>query len=902
MMSRHKFITVLLLLALCFALQAKDTLYKSLYSKAQTNLKNMPKEIRKDYTKLLKKHKDRVMAFLLAYEENGRLCAVSPAVVENHWRSVRELMQEQGIKEADEFFLSYVAKITVSDEAITDYRRQFEGYNIYDPEYMFSGLNLKTIRRREKDPVELYRRMCLASTELLAYQPTSGRDLSPLDIAAKSLSGRCEESQILFVALCRTVGIPARAASTPWWAHQDDNHAWAEVFINGKWYYSGDADGGYWVNQTWFSSLTGKMVLITADGTLPAAEDEVLAKDNYSAVINSIRYYAGDKVRKVNVSVLDKNGAPFAGAVLGIDVYNYYSLRPQAFTKTDETGRKTFTAGQGAFYIMAFKDSLAALHFVPSGEETELSITITLDKTYLPEQYGIMRYPAVTAEFQEAPQEWKDDVAAAKARRQRQLDYMSELTSAESFKALAQMDNNAFFLHMKRILEEKKDYPERQLVNLKTFLNANPDFNLEDSLFFQVLQKTRLNPDYFLDFAQIRNRALRQVVQTDPEPYQKWLSILLANDEKDLWQADSWFYFRLYKWFDDVYARVKELPEAELLNLFEGTVFYENLPWMSHYYGDREVVQGLYPYRMRMRKPANPAPLEVAQFIAARHKVNPDKAMTGLIPLDIALYQKDLTSYQYKILACAYFRANRIPANYTRIPNVVAVYFNGSWHYFDLSKNNFYEIEKGDAGALREVTFNLSDKYGQPVHLRPEQIHICFLKDGQFYPANEQTEYKGSGVFAAKVPPQGMFYAQIGYRSGDSLTVYHLKPLSADGEPVDRIELTLAHYTQKWLAAEEIYKHIISELEAQNRSVAVLGNYSRENSVRLINKLKSEGREFVVIGEEQGRPEGIDYQILPQYLELLSKDPSLQHRSITLLKNEKDGSWQMYEGLWDALP
>jgi len=901
-MRKIRLAAVLLLLLTSLSLSAKDALYKDLYGKAQANLKNLPVEIRKDYTKLLKKHKDRVMAFLLAYEENGRLAAADPSVIENHWRSVKELMEEQGIKQADEFFLSYVAKITVSDEAITDYRRQFEGYNIYDAQYMFKGLNLKTIRKREKDPVELYRRMCLVSTELLAYQPTSGRDLSPMDIAAKSLCGRCEESQILFVALCRTVGIPARAASTPWWAHQDDNHAWAEVFLNGQWYYSGDADGGYWVNQTWFSSLTGKMVLITADGTLPAPEDEVLGQDKYGAVINSIKYYAGENTRKVTVNVVDRYGKPLSGAVLGIDVYNFYSLRPQAFTKTDENGKKTFTAGQGAFYIMAFKDTLAALQFVPSSDQTELNLNITLDKSTLAEQYGIMHYPGVKTDFKDAPQSWKDDVAAAQKKRRDQLELMSELASAETFKTLAAMENMQFLAYLRNLLAEQKDYPERHPVNIKTFLNANPEFDLGDSLFFQVLQKTRLNPEYLLEFAQIRNQALRKGTRTDSEPYQKWLTVLLANDEKDLWQADSWLYYRMYKWFTDVYDKVKHLPDEALLNLMDPTVFYENLPWMSFRNSERDVLHGLYPDAMKLKTPADPAPQQVSQYFAQKHSINPDKAMIGLLPLDIALYQKNLTSYQYKILACAYMRANRIPANYTRIPNVIAVYVNSAWHYFDLNKNDFYELEKGGSEETRTVSFHLNDRFGQPVHLKPEQIHICFLKDGQFYATNEQTETKSSGVFEAKVPAKGMFYAQIGYRSGDSLTVYHLKPLSEGGIPVQSIDLTLEHYTQKWLPAEGIYQHIITELEAQNRSVAVLGDFGKENVVRLINKLKFSGRAYLVAGKQEGKPDGVDYQILPQYLELLTREPSLQERTITLLKNEKDGQWQMYEGLWDTLP
>jgi len=58
----------------------------------------------------------------------------------------------------------------------------------------------------------------------------------------------------------------------------------------------------------------------------------------------------------------------------------------------------------------------------------------------------------------------------------------------------------------------------------------------------------------------------------------------------------------------------------------------------------------------------------------------------------------------------------------------------------------------------------------------------------------------------------------------------------------------------------------------------------------------------VLFGREQGKVEGIDYQILTQYPELLGKDPSLQNRTITLIRNENYGKWQMYEGLWDELP
>jgi len=86
----------------------------------------------------------------------------------------------------------------------------------------------------------------------------AGRDQTPLDITQKSLYGRCEEMQILFVAAARTVGLPSRAASTPWWAHMDNKSRlgggisrWTGGFTPVIW------DAAYFPNQTWFSGHGG---------------------------------------------------------------------------------------------------------------------------------------------------------------------------------------------------------------------------------------------------------------------------------------------------------------------------------------------------------------------------------------------------------------------------------------------------------------------------------------------------------------------------------------------------------------------------------------------------------------------------------------------------------------------
>ena len=57
----------------------------------------------------------------------------------------------------------------------------------------------------------------------------------------------------LTVAALRSVGIPARQVYTPRWAHTDDNHAWVEAWVNGKWYFLGACEPEPVLNLGWFN-------------------------------------------------------------------------------------------------------------------------------------------------------------------------------------------------------------------------------------------------------------------------------------------------------------------------------------------------------------------------------------------------------------------------------------------------------------------------------------------------------------------------------------------------------------------------------------------------------------------------------------------------------------------------
>ncbi|MCB5248663.1 MAG: transglutaminase-like domain-containing protein, partial [Candidatus Cloacimonadales bacterium] len=201
-------------------------LYAGLSEKAGQNLKQLPRKLAQPYRELLKDHDDILMAYLLAYEADSKLAETDPKIVLENYSEIVKLLEQKGMDYSAEFFLSYIARQSVSDERISPYRKAM----------LEDGLDTVL---EIADPLERYRATASWCVEKLLFMQTSGRDQSPLDITRKSLTGRCEEMQILFVAAARTVGLPSRPASTPWWAHMDNNHAWAEVFLDDEWHYTG---------------------------------------------------------------------------------------------------------------------------------------------------------------------------------------------------------------------------------------------------------------------------------------------------------------------------------------------------------------------------------------------------------------------------------------------------------------------------------------------------------------------------------------------------------------------------------------------------------------------------------------------------------------------------------------
>lgn len=187
--------------------------------------------------------------------------------------------------------------------------------------------------------------------EKATYRPSDARTSSPLATMRTSF-GRCGEESTFGVAAMRAMGIPARQVYTPRWAHTDDNHAWVEVWVDGKWYFLGACEPEPILNLAWFNAPAARGMLMNTralgeyDG-----EEEVLEVTPLSTEINVTSNYAPVDVAKV--TVVDKNGRPAEGAKVMFMLYNYGEFYPIATKVTDKNGYAELTAGLGDLIVWA---------------------------------------------------------------------------------------------------------------------------------------------------------------------------------------------------------------------------------------------------------------------------------------------------------------------------------------------------------------------------------------------------------------------------------------------------------------------------------------------------------------------------------------------------------------------
>ena len=216
--------------------------------------------------------------------------------------------------------------------------------------------------------------------EHVSYQPSDSRTSSPMN-TLRSAIGRCGEESTFTVSALRTIGIPARQVYTPRWAHTDDNHAWVEAWVDGKWYFLGACEPEPVLNLGWFNEPASRGVLMhTKVFGNYCGPEEVVNKTACYTEINVTKNYAD--VGTVKVTVLGADSLPVEGATVDYRLYNYAELYPVVSKQSDVKGQSSLTCGKGDLIVWASKDGKFGFRKVSVGKDALATVVIDKDSTY----------------------------------------------------------------------------------------------------------------------------------------------------------------------------------------------------------------------------------------------------------------------------------------------------------------------------------------------------------------------------------------------------------------------------------------------------------------------------------------------------------------------------------------
>lgn len=213
--------------------------------------------------------------------------------------------------------------------------------------------------------------------EKVNYKGSDSRTSAPM-ATIKTSWGRCGEESTLLVAALRTVCIPARQVYTPRWAHCDDNHAWVEAWVDGKWHFLGACEPEPVLDLGWFNAPASRALLLHTRvfGKYFGPEEVIDRNANYTE-INVIDNYA--KTAKLNVKVVDNEGNAVPDVRVDFKIYNYSEYCTVATKHADNEGNTWLTAGLGTMMVYASKDGKFGYEVVKIGDVDNIMIELCRD-------------------------------------------------------------------------------------------------------------------------------------------------------------------------------------------------------------------------------------------------------------------------------------------------------------------------------------------------------------------------------------------------------------------------------------------------------------------------------------------------------------------------------------------
>ncbi|MDR1403890.1 MAG: transglutaminase-like domain-containing protein [Tannerellaceae bacterium] len=314
------------------------------------------------FNKQLSEEEREALSFLYAYMPLGDITDYSgDFYLKNVQTTLRAKTEMPWGKEIPEvIFRHFVLPVRINNENLDESRMLF----YEELKNRVQGLSLY-------DAVLEINHWC---HEKVIYTPSDSRTSSPL-ATVKAACGRCGEESVFTVAALRSAGIPARQVYTPRWAHTDDNHAWVEAWVDGKWYFLGACEPEPVLNMAWFNgpAFRGMLMHTKAFGRYEGPE-EIMETTGCYTEINVTENYA--PAARCTVTVTEADGTPARKARVEFKLYNYAEFFTVASKFTDSKGNASLLAGKGDMLVWATKNGRFGFRKVSFGKDTEVSVAL----------------------------------------------------------------------------------------------------------------------------------------------------------------------------------------------------------------------------------------------------------------------------------------------------------------------------------------------------------------------------------------------------------------------------------------------------------------------------------------------------------------------------------------------
>ena len=389
-------------------------------------------------------------------------------------------------KADEEIFAEYVLFARINNEDIVENRRFF--YN-----WVKSLIEGKSM----KEAVIDINYWCSSK---VTYRSTDGRTANPLTVYNNTY-GRCGEESTFGVSVFRSAGIPARQVYVPLWSHCDDNHAWVEVWCDGKWYFLGACEPEDELNQGWFLNASKRAMMVHARCYNSELEKDVNEGVGIPVAVNVLSTYAPTK--EISVKLRNDKDEPLSNVKVYFKVINYSLPGEIAVTCTDKDGVTRLKTGSGSLLISAYKDGNYGEVLVDTGETTEVELKLGKDGYKRVEGSFIMRAPSLensgnsdTKVKSEAGEERKKAEAEKRAYKEKSL--FNEATAEMTTKRFKRTDEKILSLallsscenqrELERFITEKREIPDNWKVGLiENILQKDYQDTEADTLFEHCL-------------------------------------------------------------------------------------------------------------------------------------------------------------------------------------------------------------------------------------------------------------------------------------------------------------------------------------------------------------------------------------------------------------------------------